>query len=266
MRITDFAVKHKISTVVLTIVLTVGGLLSYLTIPKEASPSIEIPIIVVTTVYPGVSPDDIESLITQHIEKEVQSVNGIKEIRSTSNEGISTVIIEFEPEISIDEAYQKVRDKVDLAKPDLPSDVEEPVVNEIDFSEFPILTVNLASNFSLARLKDVAEDLADEIEAVPGILEVDVIGGLEREVQVNVDLNALKGYNIPFNDVIQAISSENTTIPGGSVDVDRLNYLVRISGEFTDPEQLRNIIVKVKDPAPGQPDPPPIYLRDVADI
>ena len=101
MRITDLSIKFKTSTVVLTIVLTVGGLLSYLTIPKEASPSIEIPIIVVTTVYPGVSPDDIESLITQHIEQEVQSVNGIKEIRSTSTEGVSTVVIEFDPEVSI---------------------------------------------------------------------------------------------------------------------------------------------------------------------
>ncbi|MGD8414853.1 MAG: efflux RND transporter permease subunit, partial [Candidatus Latescibacterota bacterium] len=266
MRITDLAIKYKTSTVILTIVVTIGGLLSYLTIPKESSPSIEIPIIVVTTVYPGVSPDDIESLITQQIEEEVQSVNGIKEIRSTSNEGVSTVVVEFEPEVSIDDAYQKVRDKVDVAKPDLPSDVEEPIVAEIDLSEFPIMTVNLASNYSLARLKDVAEDLADEIEGVPTVLEVDIIGGLEREVQVNVDLNKLKGYNIPFADVIGAISNENTTIPGGSVDVDRMNYLVRVSGEFTDPHELDDLVVKVKDPLPGQPSPAPIYLRDVAEI
>jgi multidrug efflux pump len=266
MRITDLAVKYKTSTVVLTIVLTIGGLLSYLTIPKEATPSIEIPIIIVTTVYPGVSPDDIESLITQHIEQEVQSVNGIKEIRSTSTEGVSTVVIEFDPDVSIEDAYQKVRDKVDIAKPDLPSDVEEPIVQEIDLSEFPILTVNLASSYSLARMKDVAEDLADEIETIPGILEVDVIGGLEREVQVNVDLNALKGYGIPFNDVIQAIASENTTIPGGSVDVDRLNYLVRVSGELAHPDELYDLVVKVKDPLPGQRVSPPIYLRDVAEV
>ncbi|MFV1979584.1 MAG: efflux RND transporter permease subunit, partial [Rhodothermia bacterium] len=266
MRITDLAVKYKTTTVVLTVVLTVGGLLSYLTIPKEANPSIEVPIIVVTTVYPGVSPADIESLITQRIEQEVQSVNGIKEIRSTSTEGVSTVVIEFDPDVSIDEAYQKVRDKVDIAKPDLPSDVEEPRVQEIDFSEFPILTLNLASNYSLARLKDVAQDLADEIETIPSILEVDLIGGLEREVQVNVDLNALKGYNVSFNDVIQAIARENTTIPGGSIDVDRLNYLVRVSGEFTDTNELYDLVVKVKDPLPGLPVAPPIYVRDVAEI
>jgi multidrug efflux pump subunit AcrB len=266
MKITDFAVKHKTSVVVLTVVLVLGGLFSYVTIPKEATPSIEIPIIVVTTVYPGVSPDDIESLITQEIEQEVQSVNGIKEIRSSSKEGVSTVVVEFEPEVSIDEAYQKVRDKVDIAKSDLPSDVDEPRVEEIDFSEFPILTINLAADYSLAKLKDVAEDLSDQLETIPSILKVDLIGGLEREVQVNVDLEALKGYNLSFDDVIFAISSENTTIPGGSVDVDRLNYLVRASGEFTDPSELNDIIIKVPDADPGKRQPPPIYLRDVADI
>lgn len=266
MKITDLAVKYRTSVVVLTVVLVLGGLASYLTIPKEASPSIEIPIIVVTTIYPGVSPDDIESLITQEIEEEVQAVNGIKEIRSTSTEGVSTVVVEFDPEVSIDEAYQKIRDKVDVAKSDLPSDVEEPLVDEIDFSEFPILTINLAADYSLAKLKDVAEDLADELETVPSVLRVDLVGGLEREVQVNVDLNALQGYNLSFDDVIFAISSENTTIPGGSVDVDRLNYLVRASGEFSDPAELNDIVVKVPDADPGQRDPPPIYLRDVADV
>ena len=266
MQITNLAIRHRTSVMVMTVVLVLGGLVSYLTIPKEASPSIEIPIIVVTTVYPGVSPDDIESLITQEIEQEVQSVNGIKEIRSTSTEGVSTVVIEFDPDVSIDEAYQKVRDKVDIAKADLPSDVEEPIVEEIDFSEFPILTINLASDYSLARLKDVAEDLADRLETIPTVLRVDLVGGLEREVQINVDLNALKGHNLSFDDVILAVSSENITIPGGSVDVERLNYLVRVSGEFADPSELRDIVINVPEAAPGQRQPPPIYLRDVAEV
>jgi multidrug efflux pump len=136
--------------VVLTVLLVVGGFIAYSTIPKESSPSIEIPNIVITTVYPGVSPDDIETLVTQQIEKEVQNINGIKEIRSTSTEGVSTIVVEFNPDVSIDDAYQRVRDKVDLAKPNIPSDVEEPMVNEIDISQFPIMTVNLAADYSLA--------------------------------------------------------------------------------------------------------------------
>ncbi len=259
MKITNLAIDYRTSVVVLTFLLAVGGLFSYITIPKESSPSIEIPNIVVTVIYPGASPDDIESLITQPIEREVQSVNGIKQIRSTSTEGVSTVIIEFEPDVSMDEAYQKVRDKVDVAKPDLPNDVEEPIVSEIDFSEFPIMTINLAANYSLSRLKDVAEDLEDEIEKIQSVLEVDLVGGLTREVQVNVDLNALQGYNLTFMDLVETVQEENTNMPGGSVDVDRLNYLVRVDGSFNDPEEIENLII---DAPGGQP----IYVRDVARV
>ncbi len=259
MKITNVAIKYRTSIVVLTVILIIGGLISYITIPKESSPSIEIPNIVVTTLYPGASPDDIESLLTQPIEREVQSVNGIKEIRSTSTEGVSTVVIEFDPTVSMDEAFQKVRDKVDLAKAKIPSDVEEPMVNEINIQEFPIITINLAADYSLARLKEVAEDLQDDLEAIPSVLEVDLVGGLEREVQVNVNLNALQGYNLGFTDVIEAVQKENTNIPGGSVDVDRMNYLLRVDGEFDDPAEIENVVVK----APGGK---PIYIRDVANV
>lgn len=259
MKITNLAIKYRTSVMVLTTLLTIGGLLSYLTIPKEAAPSIEIPNIVVTTIYPGASPDDIESIITQKIEQEIQSINGIVEIRSTSTEGVSTVIVEFDPDVSMDDAFQKVRDKVDIAKAELPTDVEEPIVSEIDFSEFPIMTVNLAADYSLARLKEEGEDLAEAIEAIPSVLEVDVVGGLEREVQVNVDLNALQGYNLTFNDLVETVSGENVNIPGGSVDVDRLNYLVRVDGEFDDPSEIEDLVIDAPDGAP-------IYVRDVAEV
>ncbi len=244
---------------VLTVLIVIGGLLAYITIPKESSPSIEIPVIVVTTIYPGVSPDDIETLLTQQIEKEVQNVNGIKEIRSTSTEGVSTVVVEFNPDVSIDEAYQKVRDKVDIAKPLLPAEVEEPLVSEIDLSQFPIMTVNLAADYSLSRLKQVGEDLQDVLETIPSVLEVDVIGGLEREVKVSVDLAALQGYNLAFADVVEAIQQENTNIPGGSIDVDRLNYLVRVDGNIKDPRQIERFVITA-------PNSRPVYVGDVADV
>ncbi|MFK7848717.1 MAG: efflux RND transporter permease subunit [Rhodothermales bacterium] len=259
MRITNLAIQYRTSILVLTGLLVVGGLISYQTIPKESNPSIEIPNIIVTTVYPGASPDDIESLITQHIEQEVQSINGITEIRSTSTEGVSTVVIEFDPDVSIDEALQKVRDKVNIAKSEIPGEAEEPLINEIDVQEFPIMTINLASSYSLARLKEVAEELEDELESIPTVLEVDLIGGLEREVQVNVNLSKLQGYNLAFEDVIMAIQQENTNIPGGSVDVDRTNYLVRVNGEIETPEELKDLVIDA-------PDGTPVYIRDVADV
>ncbi|HMB93073.1 MAG TPA: efflux RND transporter permease subunit [Rhodothermales bacterium] len=260
MKITNVAIKYRTTMVVLTFLLVVGGLLSYTTIPKESFPSIEIPNIIVTTIYPGASPDDVESLLTEPIEQEIQGINGIKEIRSTSVEGVSSIVVEFNPDVSMDDAFQKVRDKVDVAKAELPDDVEEPLVSEIDLQEFPVMTVNLAAPYSLARLKEVAEDLSDELETIPSVLEVPVTGGLEREVQVNVNLNALQGYNLTFDDLITTIRQENTNLPGGSVDVDRLNYLIRIDGEFENPEEeIENLVIESKDGTP-------VYVRDVADV
>ncbi|NND70299.1 MAG: MMPL family transporter [Rhodothermales bacterium] len=259
MKITNAAIKYRTSVFVLTIILVIAGLGTYITIPKESFPSIEIPNIVVTTVYPGASPDDIESLLTQPIEQEVQSVNGIKEIRSSSTEGVSTIIIEFDPDVSIDDALQKTRERVDLAKPDLPSDAEEPIISEIDFADFPVLVVNLAANYSLTRLKEVADDLKDELESISSVLEVDLIGALEREVQINVNLAALQGYNLTFSDIVETIAQENSNIPGGSVDVDRLNYLVRVDGEFNDPSEIEDLVV-------DSPDGRPIYIRDLAEV
>ncbi len=259
MKLTNKAIDYRTSILVLTVILTIGGLISYGTIPKESFPSIEFPNIIVTTVYPGASPDDIESLITQHIERETQSINGIKEIRSTSTEGVSSIVIEFTPDVSIDDALQKVRDKVDLAKSDLPTDAEEPLINEIDLQELPIMNINLAADYPLTRLKEVADDLAEEIKSIPAILDVTVVGDLEREVQVNVDLTRLQGYNLTFDDITLALQSENVNIPGGSVDVDRLNYLVRVNGEFSNPRDIENIVVDT-------PDGRPVYVRDVASV
>ncbi len=253
------AIQLRTAVWVLMALFVFGGLFAYITIPKESQPSIEIPNIVITTLYQGASPNDIESLVTQVIEQEIQSINGIEKIESSSNEGVSTIVIEFDPTVSMDEANQRVREKVDLAKPDLPPEVEEPVVSEIDIQEFPIMNINLAADYSLARLKEIAEDLEDKFEAIPSVLEVDLIGGLEREVQVNVDLLRLQGYNIEFDDIIDTLRRENANVPGGSVDVEHLNYLVRVNGQFSDPAEIRDLVIT----APGQT---PVYIRDVAEV
>ena len=262
MKITNTAIKYRTVTVVLTLLLTIGGIFSYLTVPKESNPSIEFATIVVTTIYPGASPDDVESTITQVIEQELSSINGIEELRSVSSEGVSTVVVEFTPDIETDKAYQEVNEAVDRAQPDLPPSLnEEPRVNEISTEDFPIISVNLAANYSLARLKEVAKDLQDEVEGIPGILEATLIGGLEREVQINADLNALRGYGITFNDVISTIQQENTTIPGGTIDVNSQSYSIRVAGQFENPvEEIQDLVIKTT--AQGRN----VYVRDVADV
>ncbi len=259
MNITDLAINNRTAIVVLTLALTIGGLVAYVALPKESQPQIEFATIVITTVYPGASPDDIEAIVTQEIEREVATLDGLDEMRSTSTEGVSTVIVEFFPDKDIDEASREVREAVDVAKVEFPSDIEEPIVSDIDFADFPVLTVNLQTEGSLTALRETAEDLQDDIESVPGVSGVDLLGGLEREVQVDVDLLALQGYGLGIDDIVAAVQTENTNIPGGSVDVGPKNYLVRIDGEFRDPSEILDLVVT----APGGV---PVYVRDVADV
>lgn len=259
MKITDVAIDNRTSIFILVVIIIILGLSAYLTLPRESAPDISIPLVIVSTPYIGVSPSDIESLVTKKIEKEINGISEVKSISSSSFEGYSLIRVEFESGYNIDDALQKVRDKVNKAEPELPPDVEKPEIIEINFSEFPILTLNIAGPYGLVKLKDIAEDLKDEIEKVSGVLDVKINGGVEREVQVDVDLNKLNHYNVRFDDIIYAINNENRTIPGGSIDVNNSSFLVRIPGEFDRPYIIENIIVKLHE---GQP----VYVKNLADV
>ncbi len=256
---TNLALRNRTSIAALLLILTGLGILSYLSIPKEANPEITIPMISIATYYPGVAPADMETLVTRVIEDEVNKIPEVTDLTSTSDQGLSYVIAEFSSDMDMDEALQKVREKVDLAKPDLPTEVEEPVLSEFNFSEFPIMQVNISGEYDLVRLKEVSEDLQDRLEQIPSILEVRLSGGLERQVRVDVDLQKLQFYNIPFGDVIEAIGTENVTIPGGAIEVGAQDYLIRIDGEFTDPRAIEGVVVALHGGAP-------VYVRDVATV
>jgi multidrug efflux pump len=258
-RATSFAVEHKTSVMVLLLIITLMGALSYRAIPKESFPEVPIPIIAINTIYPGVSPSDIESQITRVIEEDLSTISDLKELTSTSIEGVSSIVAEFDPSMNLEAALQKVREKVDLAKSDLPQDAEEPTIVEFNFSEIPVMQVNLSGEYGLVRLKELAEELQDRIETLPGILRADLRGGLEREVKVDVDLGKLQYYGLALNDVIEAIQNENVNIPGGSIDVGDTKYLVRVDGEFDSPSVIGDLVVMIND---GRP----IYVRDVATV
>lgn len=259
MWLTRFSIKNHMAVFALVVIIVVVGTYSYLKLPRESAPDITIPFVIVSTVYPGVSPTDIETLVTQEIEKEIKNISNIKEMRSSSKEGVSVVSVEFDPTVDIDEAVQKVRDKVGIAKPKLPADAEEPSVNEINFSSIPIMIVNISGKYGLVRLKTIAESLQDKLEQVPGVLEVKLIGGLEREVQVDVDPERLLFYDISFKNIVDMIRDENVTIPGGSIDVGDYKYLVRVPGEFEDPMIIKDLVIKSRDHKP-------VYIRDVAKV
>ncbi len=257
--LTSFAVDHPTSVLVFMFIVIIAGFISYIKVPKEAAPEITIPIVAVNTIYPGVSPEDIETLITRELEDELNHIGDVKEITSTSVEGYSSVIVEFEAGMDMTEALQLVREKVDIAKPELPPAAEEPMIVEFNFAEWPIMQVNISGEYSLVRLKKLAEDVQDRLEQIPTVLDVGISGGLEREVQVDVDLARLKYYGLAFDDVIDAIREENVTTPGGSIDVGDLKYLVRVPGEFEDTRLIEDIVIT----APGDR---PVYISDVATV
>lgn len=260
MRFFKLFVKNKVVVYIMTAIIIIIGAFSYASMPRESSPSVTIPYVFVSTVYVGVSPTDIENLVTQEIEKEVKGISGVKNITSVSRESFSIISIEFNPDIKIDDALQKVRDKVSVAKTKMPKDIKEPVITEINISELPILYINISGNYGLAQLKTIADRLGKKIEGIPGVLSAEVVGGLEREVKVDVNADRLKYYNLSFNDVIGAISAENINIPGGGVDIGKSNYLVRIPGEVKNPELIGDFVVKTD--IKGNP----IYIRDVAQV
>jgi len=259
MTISKLAVDNKVTIYILIAIIIIFGAYSYVTLPKESSPSISIPYVFVSTVYFGVAPQDIENLITKEVENEVKGIKDVKQIISISRESFSSVTIEFNTGVEIEDALQKVRDKVSVAKTKMPADIEEPVVSEINISELPMLYINLSGNFGLVKLKDIGDKLADKIEQIPGVLSIDVTGGLEREVKVNVNADKMKHYNISFDDINNAIRGENIDIPGGNIDFGNSNYLVRIPGEFKNPDLINDVVIKAKF---GKP----IYVRDVAEV
>ncbi|HEV2132591.1 MAG TPA: efflux RND transporter permease subunit, partial [Longimicrobiaceae bacterium] len=258
-RLTTFAVNHPTSALVLLVIIGIVGMLSYLNIPKESRPEILIPIVAVSTSYPGVSPNDVETLVTRKIEEEVNTIPEIKELTSTSVEGYSSVVAEFNTGMDMEEALRKVREKVDRARPELPADVKEPTVMEFNLSEIPIMQVNVSGEYGLVLLKDVAEDLKERLEQIPTVSEVQISGGLEREVRIEVDLARMKHYNLAWKDLVETIQNENVTIPGGVLDVGTMKYPVRVAGEFQDTRLIEDLVI-------ATPNGQPVYVRDVANV
>ncbi len=260
MIINHLSLKRQATVLALLVLIVIAGLYCYITLPRESFPDITIPYVFVTTTYEGVAPQDMEELITIPIERKLKGISDVEEIRSTSAEGISTVAVKFLPTVDIDDAVQKVRDKVDQAKGDLPADVpDDPVIQEVNFSDWPVIRVVLSGPFSLRRLQKFAEELEDPIESIQGVLDARLSGGLEREIHVEFDLDRVGAYNVPFSSLINAVTQSNVNMPGGSMDIGEAKYLVRVPEDFKHPSEIFSIVAFVRD---GKP----VYLRDLAFI
>ena len=258
---TSWAIDNKISVYVLVFIIAIFGLINYYTIPKEQIPEIVIPMINVNTFYPGTSPADMENLVTRPLEKNLKSMSGVKKITSRSIQDMSAIIVEFNTGIEIKDAKQRVKDAVDKTKRDLPSDplFVDPSVNEIDLSEIPIQYINLSGDIPLDRLKKYADDMQDRIESLSEITRVEIGGALTREIQVDVDMYKMKAASLTFRDIEQAVSLNNMTVSGGIIDLQNMSRSIRVVGEVTNIDEIKNIILSTSSGAV-------VKLRDIATV
>ncbi|MEQ6165713.1 efflux RND transporter permease subunit [Ekhidna sp. MALMAid0563] len=258
--LTTLSLKNRTTVYVLTFIVIAAGLFSYISLPKESFPEIRQPVVYVGTPYPGNSPLDMENLITRPIENELNSISEADLIKSTSVQDYSTIIVEFTPETDVEDALTKVKDAVDRAKPELPSDLEQdPNVFDMNFSEFPILNINLSGDYSMTDLNEYAEYLEEEIEKLSEISKVEIRGIDEREVRISVDPYQMEAREVNFGDIEQAVASENITLSGGTYREGDIRRTIRVVGEFEEPEEILDVVVKAEN---GNI----VYLKDIADV
>jgi multidrug efflux pump subunit AcrB len=257
---TSWSIDNRASIYVLTIIITALGLISYFSIPKEQFPEIVIPTIIVSVPYPGTSPEDIENLVTRPIEKEVKSLADVKTITSNSVQDFSSIVVEFNPGMEVSEAKQRVRDAVDKAKPKLPTNLpNDPDIQEVDISEIPIMNINLSGDYDLQRLKKYAEEAQDRIETLAEVTRVDIVGALEREIQVDVDMYKMQAASVSFSDIQRAIAIENVTVSAGTISTYGAKRTIRVTGQFSAPDEIAGIMLKSASGAT-------VYIKDIADV
>ncbi|KAB2966896.1 MAG: efflux RND transporter permease subunit [Thermoanaerobaculia bacterium] len=259
MRLGEFAVKQRATVFFGLAAITIAGWSAYTSLPRESFPDVSVPNILVYTLWPGANPGDVEKQITDELERELQGLEGIKQVTSTSTESVSLVNVEFVSGTDIDFALQKVRDRVSIAKSEFPEDAEEPILRELNFSDYPILQIHLSGELGPVELRRLAKDLQDEIEAIPGVLRATLVGGIEREVKVDVDPERLRAYGVALQDVIDTIRDENVSIPGGELVLTGQTLALRVPGEVEDPRGVEDFVIKA---VAGRP----IQIRDVADV
>ncbi|MBU1565715.1 MAG: efflux RND transporter permease subunit [Proteobacteria bacterium] len=260
MIVSDTAVKNSTTVFVLAVLLIIFGVYCYQALPRESEPDITIPNVFISTEYKGVSPTDMETAVTVEIEKKLKGLEGLKKISSISSEGKSMINVEFVTGTDIDKALQDVKDKVDEAKGDLPNDLEDdPSVFEVNLSQMPIIVFSLSGTCGLSCLKEIADDLKDEIEAITGVMEVEINGGLEREIRIEVIPEKLSYYGLTINSLQNAVKSENHNTSGGAIRLGQGRFQLRVPGEFKTPEEIYGLVIGTHK---GQP----VYLKDVAQV
>ena len=258
-RLIEATFERSRTVLLLLLLLLIAGVQVYLTIPKEADPDVQLPIVYVQVGHEGISPEDAERLLVRPLEQELRSLEGIKELRSYASEGSGSITLEFDAGVDIDEALTEVREKVDQTKSKLPSSTDEPVVEEVNFALFPVLVVTLSGEVPERALLTVARDLERRIEELPSVLEVDIAGEREELLEVLIDPMLVESYGLQLEQLLQLVSRNNQLVAAGALDTGDGRFAVKVPGVFEDAGDVLNLPVKIADDRV-------VRLKDVATV
>lgn len=260
MRLPEFGVKYPVANLMIFFAVLVWGLVSLFRLPLDLMPEIEPPSISVITVYEGASAEDVESKVTEVVENNLATVSNLDKLTSRSMEGISVVSCRFKWGVNLDEASNDIRDKLEFAKRLLPDEIDTPIVFKFNTSMIPILYFSVSSEKHYTQLYHLMDkNVGDALKRLPGVGAVQVYGGRERQINVNIDRARLEAYNISAQQVINRLAQENITLPAGDLKIGFTDYDLRVPGEFSDPGQIKGIIL-------SQQGEKTIYLKDVAEV
>ena len=258
-RLIETAFAHSRTVLLALALLLVAGAVAYRSIPKEADPDIQVPIVYVSVRHEGISPEDAERLLVRPLEQELRALEGLKEMRAVASQDHASVTLEFEAGTDIDAAIADVREKVDLAKADFPDGTEEPTVNEVNLALFPVLVVTLSGEVPQRVLYRLARELRDEIEALPQVLEAELVGEREELLEVVIDPRTILSYGLELESVLRAVDRNNRLVAAGALDAAEGRYAVKVPGVFETFEDLAALPIKASD---GRV----VRLGDIAEI
>ena len=237
----EAAISHSRTIIATLILILISGTVSYINIPKESDPDINIPIIYVNATLDGVSPEDSERLIVRPIEQELRVIEGVKEMRSTGYEGGANIVLEFEAGFDADKAMDDVREKLDLAVPELPDETEEPTVHEVNFSLFPVVVVILSGDVPERKLIGLAKELQDAIEGIPSVLKAEIAGDRDEMIEVIIDPVKLESYGIRANAVTSVMKANNLLVAAGVQDTGKGRFSTKVPGIFKNITDIMNM-------------------------
>ncbi len=259
MKITEIAIRRPILTFMIALAFILFGIIGVLRMPIDLFPKVELPVVVVATLYPGAGPEEVEQEVTKELEKQIGTVSGVKEITSRSIENFSVITVTFDWGIDLDAATNDIRDKLDLILPQLPKEVNKPFILKFDPSMIPVMNLTLIGDIDKVVLTKIAEDIETRLQRVVGVGTVIRVGGVEEQVKLFINPKALYQTGITLDNLIMALKAQNLNFPVGYFNYQKEKYLLRVVGRFNDLKDIENLIIGYKNNQP-------IFLKDICEV